>query len=485
MSILGAMNTAVSGLAAQAAAFSNISDNIANSQTVGYKGVDTSFSDFLTSSSPTENDPHTVVAAPEYQNTVQGTITTSTNSLALAISGQGFFDVSQPTGTSSTGQTTFASQQYFSRNGNFQVNSSGYLANDAGQYLNGYITNASGVLDKSKVVPIQVAQTVYQPVATEKMNMTANLPAGLVSTVAEDANGNVTAMYDSSGNQVPAIQPETQIYDAQGTSHTIQYTWTPVPATPPTAGATTTSSATTANQWVLSASMGGADLGEVQVNFNADGTLLGISPVGSTTITATGSGTATPGATTVAGAVPTYGNANNGNSGTVTFDTGLGTATPGTTQTITLNLGDLGKTNGMTQFSSSSFTLRGLSQDGVPPGSFTGISTKASGDIYANYDNGQTRLIAQVPIATFANADALQSKNGSSYTVTLQSGNPSLQDAGTNGAGSLVTSSVESSNVDLAAQLSKLIVAQQAYSANAKVVTTSDTLLQATLDMKR
>lgn len=482
MSILGAMNTAVSGLTAQSAAFSNISDNIANSQTVGYKAVDTSFSDYLTTSSAKVNDPHTVVAAPEYQNTVQGTITQSTNSLALAISGQGFFDVSQPTGISTTGQTTFSSQQYFTRDGNFQINSSGYLSNDSGQYLNGYVTDSHGVLNKSAVVPIQVAQTVYQPVATQKMTMSANLPVGLVSTVTEDANGNVTAMYDSSGNQVPAIQPEAQIYDAQGTSHTVQYTLTPLPSSAPTGGATSTTSSTTPNAWVLSATMGGADLGEVQVNFNSDGTLAGISPVGSSAISATGSGEATPGTATLPGAVPAYSNAT---SGTITFDTGLATSAAGVNQTITLNLGDIGKTNGLTQFSASSFSLRGLSQDGVPPGSFTGISMQTSGDVYANYDNGQTRLIAQVPLATFGNADALQSQNGSSYTVTLESGNPSLQEAGTNGAGSLVTSSVESSNVDIASQLSKLIVAQQAYSANAKVVTTADTLLQQTLDMKR
>jgi len=127
--------------------------------------------------------------------------------------------------------------------------------------------------------------------------------------------------------------------------------------------------------------------------------------------------------------------------------------------------------------------LRGLNQDGVPPGSFTSISMETSGNIYANYDNGQTRLIAQVPIATFNDANALQAQNGSAYTVTNASGTPSLQDAGSNGAGTLATSSVESSNVDIASEFSKLIVAQNAYAANAKVVTTADQLLQTTIGM--
>jgi flagellar hook protein FlgE len=479
MSILGAMNTAVSGLTAQSASFSNISDNVANSQTVGFKGVNTSFSDYLTTSTSTVNDPGTVVASPAYSNTVQGTISQSTNSLALAISGQGFFDVSQPTGTTGTGAPVFATQQYYTRGGNFQLNASGYLTNDSGQYLNGWIVDAGGVLNKSSIVPIQVSQSVYKPVATENMTMAANLPAGLVSTVTEDAHGNVNAMYDSSGNQVSAIQPNKEIYDAEGTAHTVQYTWTPQPSAAPTVAGGTIYTAV-ANTWVLSASLDGNDLGEVTVNFASDGTLVGVGPEVAGAVAANGTGTATPGAALI-GAAPTYSNAS---SGTVTYDTGLPTANGGT-QKVTLNLGDIGLTNGVTQFSANGFTLRGLNQDGVPPGSFTSISTQTSGDIYANYDNGQTRLIARVPVATFGDADALQSQNGCAYTVTNASGNPSLQDAGTNGAGSLVTSSVESSNVDIASEFSHLIVAQQAYSANAKVVTTADQLMQTTISMIR
>ena len=433
------------------------------------------------------NFPGTVVAAPQYQNTVQGTISESSNPLALAISGQGFFQVSESTGINSVGATQFSNQAYFTRDGDFQVNSSGYLTNDAGQYLNGYVTNAAtGVLNTSGVVPIQVSQSVYQPVPTQTMTMAANLPAGEVSTVTEDANGNVNGMFDSSANAVPSMQPEAQVYDAEGTAHTVQYTWAPVPNNAPvTAGGSTY--ATVANTWTLSASIGtGAnakDLGEIQVNFNSDGTLAGITPPtpgAAGAVIPAGSGTATPGGT-LAGAVPTFSNAT---TGTVTFDTGMATSTAGVTQKITLNLGVLGKTAGVTQFSGSSFTLSNLSQDGVPPGDYTGVSTTTTGNIYANYSNGQTRLVGQVPVATFAAADQLQSQNGSSYTATLTSGTPSLQSAGTNGAGALVTNSVESSNVDIASQFTSLIVAQQAYTANTKVVTTADQLMQATINMK-
>jgi flagellar hook protein FlgE len=93
-------------------------------------------------------------------------------------------------------------------------------------------------------------------------------------------------------------------------------------------------------------------------------------------------------------------------------------------------------------------------------------------------------VVAQVPVITFANPDALQRQNGQAFTATTESGNPIAQSQDTNGAGSLVTGSVESSNVDIATEFSKLIVAQEAYSANAKMITTGDTMLQVTINMK-
>jgi flagellar hook protein FlgE len=95
MSLFGALSTAISGLSSQSAAFGNISDNVANSQTTGFKRVDTSFIDYLTTSNPTTNDSGAVVALPDYINTVQGTITQTDNPLSMAIAGQGFFSVSE------------------------------------------------------------------------------------------------------------------------------------------------------------------------------------------------------------------------------------------------------------------------------------------------------------------------------------------------------------------------------------------------------
>ena len=154
-------------------------------------------------------------------------------------------------------------------------------------------------------------------------------------------------------------------------------------------------------------------------------------------------------------------------------------------QTIALDLGNYGGTSGVTQYVGTSFSLNSLTQNGVPPGSATGVTAQSDGSIVVNYSNGQNRTIAQVPITTFNAPDKLQSQNGEAFTATLASGTPSIQDANTNGAGNIVNNAVEASNVDIAAEFSQLIVAQQAYSANAKMITAANQMLQTTVDMKQ
>jgi flagellar hook protein FlgE len=181
-------------------------------------------------------------------------------------------------------------------------------------------------------------------------------------------------------------------------------------------------------------------------------------------------------------------------SGTVTGSTyGAGqSATVGLTanfglgpQPISINLGTFGGTDGVTQFAGTSYNLVSLSQNGVKPGSFSSVSMQANGDVIANYDNGSSRTLARIPVVTFSSPDSLQRQDGQAFLATTESGQPRVNQAGGNGAGSLVTSSIEASNVDIANEFTKLIVAQRAYSANTKMVTTADQLLQDTIDMKR
>jgi len=165
----------------------------------------------------------------------------------------------------------------------------------------------------------------------------------------------------------------------------------------------------------------------------------------------------------------------------VSFTTDFGSGA----QSITINLGTFGQTNGVTQYAGTQYDLRGLTQNGVPPGAYSSVTTQANGNIVVNYDNGQSRTIAQVPVITFNDPNQLQRQNGQAYTASAQSGTPLADAAGVNGAGTLVTQSLESSNVDIATEFSKLIVAQQAYSANTKMITSADQMLQQTINMKQ
>jgi flagellar hook protein FlgE len=432
MSLFGALNTAVSGLSAQSAAFGNISDNVANSQTVGFKGVDTNFTDYLTASTAQVNEPGAVATTPDYTNTVQGTITQSTDPLALAISGQGFFAVSEQTGSSNANQPTFSNQTYYTRAGDFTMDKNGYLVNSAGEYLQGWSVDPStGVVNQSQLQPVQVSQAQFDPVATSQMSLSANVPAA--SAAGTTASSTV------------------DIYDTQGASHQLSLNWT---------------ATSTPNQWTLTLSDGGGTIGTATASFNSNGTLASIVPAGN----------GANGTVTADGSDP------NGTSGLIDFtasDVGTG-GNP-----IQLNLGTLNGNQGVTQFAASEYSLSNVTQNGVPPGSFTGITMDDNGNVTANYNNGQSQTIANIPLVTFRNADALQSQNGQAYTATANSGNATAQSVNTNGAGTLVAGSVESSNVDIATEFSKLIVAQQAYGANAKMVTSANQMLQTTIDMKQ
>lgn len=439
MSLFGALNTAISGLGAQSAAFGNISNNVANSQTVGYKRVDTKFIDYLTTSTAEQNDPGSVSARPSYVNDVQGTVTQTDNPLALAIAGHGFFAVSQATSVVNN-QPTFSPQQFYSRAGDFAMNASGYLVNSAGQYLNGWAINpATGVADQNTLAPIQISQTSYNPVASSAVNLAANLPATPAAGTGTAAN---------------PISSQISVYDALGTSHSVTLNWV--------------QNAT--GNWTLSINIpddiNAANRGSARVQF---GSTSG-NNVGAGTIGQIGSVT---GSVTSGGYVA-------GQPATLDLTTDFGSGP----QNITLNLGGYGATTGVTQFAGSSYELRGLTQNGVPPGSFSGVSMQANGYVVVNYDNGQTRALAQIPVITFDASNALQSQDGQAFTATLSSGTPLANQAGINGAGTLVTGSVENSNVDIAKEFSQLIVAQQSYSANAKVVTTSNQMLQTTINMQ-
>ena len=144
---------------------------------------------------------------------------------------------------------------------------------------------------------------------------------------------------------------------------------------------------------------------------------------------------------------------------------------------ITLDMGNVGTNDGLTNLSGD-FLTNYINQDGAKFGSYTGVSISEDGVVTALFDNGETRPIAILPLATFANADGMEALTGNTWIETDASGQAMLRQAGTNGAGEITAYSVESSNVDLATEFSNMIVTQRAYSAATKIITTADEMLE-------
>ncbi|AQS92264.1 flagellar biosynthesis protein FlgE [Gluconobacter albidus] len=407
-SIINAVHTAVSGLNSQSHAFSDLSNNIANSQTNGYKASTTSFEDYVTNNSLAsdgESLSDSVVATTRQHNDNQGMVTTSTNSTALAISGNGFFNVVQATGQSNDSTPVLGTQQYYTRNGDFSQDKNGYLVNTSGYYLEGYNVNASTGTLSTTLNPIQVPSTIkFQPTESTKLTLTGQIDGKPTSATA---------------------------YDSKGNAQTVSLNWTQVDAT----------------TWTVSNPNDATNSATVKFD------------------SSTGAIASVNGQTQASGSTASF-----------EYD--------GAPQDMTVSLGTIGGTSGVSLATDGS-TPTGVTgvSDSVTTGTFSGISMQTDGSVMATFDNGYSQLVAKIPLTTFADPNSLSPQNGQAYTATSQSGTPQINAVNTNGAGTLSTASVEESTTDLTGDLSKLIVAQQAYGANTKVVSTADQLLQTTLAM--
>lgn len=142
----------------------------------------------------------------------------------------------------------------------------------------------------------------------------------------------------------------------------------------------------------------------------------------------------------------------------------------------TLNAASIGKTDGMSQFDSG-YNVSFVNQNGAPVGQLTGIAIDANGYISASYSNGETSKLYKIPLASFTDPNSLQASSGNAYQQSNNSGGVNLKEAGSSGVGTFAAGSLELSNVELASQLTDMIVAQRAYQANTKVIQTADTLL--------
>lgn len=181
------------------------------------------------------------------------------------------------------------------------------------------------------------------------------------------------------------------------------------------------------------------------------------------------------------GTAITAANQNEASDATITFTVNYGFGE----QQITLNMGQFQRPGGVTQYAGSEINVLQFVQDGVPRGQFKDVVFGENGEVLVNYDNGRSKTVARVPVVTFNNPNALQRDAGGVFLETADAGKPNFNDAGQNGSGQVISNTVEGSNVDIADEFTKLIVTQRTYSANTKIVTTSDEMLQEVLGLKR
>ena len=158
--------------------------------------------------------------------------------------------------------------------------------------------------------------------------------------------------------------------------------------------------------------------------------------------------------------------------------------TAAATSGITFNLGTANQADGITQFASN-YSITSINQNGVTFGRFQSIEVDESGAVNALFDNGGTRSIYKLPVATFANPNALQAQSGNAWSHTVNAGNVFLNPAGTASAGSISPASLEASTVDLGEEFTNMIITQRAYSASSRIITTADQMLEELVRIKR
>jgi flagellar hook protein FlgE len=433
MSLYGALMTGVAGLTANSKALSVASSNIANVNTIGYKDATSSFATMLASSAGASDTSSAGVTATAGQNlTQQGLLTSTSSATDLALSGNGFF-VTTPN-AASTG--TFE----YTRAGSFTADADGNLKNSSGLYLLGWALDSSGnpPTNPNQMTTINVNDLSGKAEPTTTMTLQANLQASAVTDASYTA-GDMTA-----GTVTPDFQRTINVYDSQGGTQPIELSFIK----------------TGANTWAYEASYQGSaanitgsnPIAHGTMSFNSDGSLANAN---------------------TASATPT---------GSINLSVPWSAASGLSSQTIAVNMGTVGGTDGMSQFDTSS-ALTSSSVNGAVFGNVTGLAIGSDGSVSAKFSNGLSQKVFKIPVATFANPDGLSAVSGDAYTASVDSGVVTINAANTGGAGTIQSSALESSTVDLATEFTNLITTQRAYSASAKIITTASEMLDQLLQM--
>ena len=484
MSINSAMLAGVSGLTANSAALAAISQNIANVNTIGYKRGQADFSALISNQSGGGYSAGGVHASARHFITQEGQLQRTNSATDLAIAGQGFFVV-----TEKAENLEITDARLFTRAGSFTVDNLGYLRNTAGLYLQGWLVDAEGEItidpsDLTRLSSINVGSVGGTAEKTTRVQLNANLESSQeVSAEAQDAALTPAGpnAYDPATNSMAMWDPETgtgvrpdfeltiPVSDSKGGQRTIAVSFL---------------KSTVPNQWyaevravpaddvVTGAGLNNGQLKTGLVAFTQDGRLdiaamqamaPGVALFDDPTtdsLTFNASDAGAPGA------------------GGINWAPGLGIDD----QTIAFDLN--ASAGGLTQYDSQS-VVQAVLTNGTAFGNLTNIEIDESGYVTAIFDNGVTRRIAQVAIATFPSGDNLKPVSGNAYRVSQESGTYNLKAPGTGGAGFIGASQLEASTVDLSAEFTGLITTQRAYSASSKIITTADEMLEELLRIKR
>lgn len=419
----------LTGLESDSTALNTIANDLANMNTTAFKAQSTNFSDLFYQQigSTGAGDPIQVgagvqVASNEIDFT-QGSINSTGNNIDVAMNGSGFFVISNGNGG-----------YEYSRAGDFSLDSNGNLVTSNGLSVMGYPA-VNGVVNTNApltAVNIPVGQ-VEEPQATTTMSMTANLDA---TTAA--------------GTQFPA---QVTVYDSLGEPHVATVTYEP--------GANP-------NTWTYSVALPAGDFASGvstpvtgTMTFDANGNLTAIQPTGAPAPETVG---------TAAGDVSSIALAFNA------------LADGANNLNIQWNLLGASGTPTISQVDTSS-AVSATTQNGYASGQYQSFTIGSDGTVTASYSNGQQQNVGQIALANVANLQGLKLLGDGDYATTLSSGTAMVGTSGTSGLASLQDGALEASNVNISSEFSDLIVAQRAFEANAKSVTTFDTVTQDTINM--
>lgn len=419
MSIFGTLNTAVSGMAAQASKLGTIGDNIANANTVGYKNADTEFETFLGSQSNSEYNSGGVQTRVRYGIAEQGSIITTASVTDLAVSGNGFFLVQNANGGNA-----------LTRAGSFVPNATGNLVNTAGYRLMGYnLTDGSSATANGTggLQVIDLSKQALSASPSKAGTLSVNLPSNAPVATGDAPSANTAAA-------TPTEKTSLVAYDDLGNQVTLDVYMTK-----------TGIDGAGNNQW------------EVAVYNKADAAAGGFPYTASA-----GEPSALLG------------------SASLTFDKTTGKLTAGSTSAVPISIpnGETVSLNmGLATQLAADYTIASATIDGTAPSKLDHITIGNDGVVTSVYANGVQSATYRIPLAAVESPDNLTSLSGNVYQVSLASGTMTVGTAGTGTLGIIKSDSLESSTVDLATELTSMISAQRGYEANSKVLQAGSDLL--------